>query len=154
MNQGAAATTAAEGRAEAMHPRPHRSLSDHTLAEAIVAAQEALADLQRSIDEMRADVQRRITDAGGTMLDNDQFLIELKPGPVSLDVGIIIAVKEQLSAENLAKCYTPAHQETIDVPEKWSLVQLNALARRYGVVARIVERARVPGRPRVVVERK
>ena len=147
MNQGTPATDA-ETRASGYLML--REMSDHTIAVAIIEADEAVAQHRRTADEFRAEFQRRITDSGGTMLDDPDFTIELKPGPVSLDVGIIVAVKEQLSEENLAKCYTPAHQETIDVPEKWSLVQLNALARRYGVVARIVERARVPGRPRVV----
>jgi len=40
------------------------------------------------------------------MLAVEGVTVELKPGPVSLDAGIIVAVKEHLSEENLAKCYT------------------------------------------------
>lgn len=39
---------------------------------------------------------------------------------------------EVLNGADLAKCYEPAHQETVDVEAKWDLVKLKPLARKYG----------------------
>ena len=152
MNQGAS-VTAAEARNE---PYSEPTLTDHALAEEILAAQERIADNESVLHALRIEVQRRIEDSGGTMLDDPDFKIELKPGPVTYDVGILVPLKEQLSEENLAKVYTSADdvRREMKVSDKWDGQQLNALARRFGVVARIVERARIPGRPKVVVERK
>ena len=155
MNQGAP-ETAAEARPDSMQPRPHLALSDHDLAEGIVDLDEAVDNLLRLRDEKRIELAHRITESGGTMLDDPDFTIELKPGPVSYDVGELVPLKEKLSEENLAKCFTSADdvRKRMKVSDKWDGQQLNALAGRYGDVARIVERARIPGRAKVVVERK
>ena len=133
----------------------YQDYTNHTLAIGIVTIQEALAAEQRTLDEFRAEVQRRIEAAGATMLDDDEFTIELKPGPTTWDVGILVALKEQLGPTWLDKVFKPDHREIIHVPDKWDGTQLNAVARKFGGdVAETVARARIPGRPQVIVKKR
>lgn len=131
------------------------SLSDHDLAEAIFDV-EGLIDAQiYRRDSLRLEVQRRIEAAGAKQLAVEGFHVELKPGPVTWDVGLLTALKEQLPTwGDLDKVFTAAHETTVIIPDKWNGTQLNAVARRLGGdVAATVARARIPGVPKVVVER-
>ena len=64
-------------------------------------------------------------------------------------------LKEILHAPDLASALTPAHQETIDVPDKWKTATVLSLAKKYGREAlAIVDQARIPGSPTVRVTRE
>jgi len=127
--------------------------SDHTLATTIMGCQANLDTLHRQVDRMKQELQNRIEGKGATMLADPEFSIELKQGVATFDAGIMVALKEELGESDLAKVLTPAHLET--VPEKWDGQQANAMARRYGgKVSEIVTKARIPGKPKLVVSRK
>lgn len=145
--------TAAEARGDEPYSEP--TLTDHALAEEIVAAQERIADNESVLHALRIEVQRRITDAGATMLADPDFTIELQPSSPTYDHGLLIALREWLTESEYDEAFTPAHEKQVPVPQRWDGGKLRKFERTYGgAVASIIERARIPGVPRVVVERK
>lgn len=163
MQQGAP-ETAAEARGE---PYSEPTLTDHALAEEILAAQERIADNESVLHALRIEVQRRIEDSGGTMLPDDEFEMKLEPGRiVDWETNHLIPLKEILTTADLKAIFTKEHDE--EVPEQvipahtvhhndaWANgVKLNAMARKYGDGALAhVARAGIRSDPKVVVARK
>lgn len=126
-----------------------------TLAMALEVHQEEIAKHQTQVDAIRAELLHRIRAEGGRALMDDTFQIEVKETSGGFNPSVLVQLKELLPTEDLVKAWTPAHEETVTVPEKWDGRTLVAYARKYGgKVAEVVERARLEGRQTLVVERK
>ena len=61
---------------------------------------------------------------------------------------------ELVPPEELAKGFTPAHEETRVVPDKWNMVKVKPWAKYGTAVALIIEGAAIPGTPRLVIKQK
>ena len=68
------------------------------------------------------------------------------------DPGKLAALREITDPRDLDGVYAPEHEETITVKEKWNMTRGRALARLGAEHQRIIEEARIPGRPTISVE--
>lgn len=125
----------------------------HALAEDLLDTREAIATLRQKAEELEALLLAAIRQQGGKALMDSEFRIEVKDGTPTYDESDLAPLLELLPDDEVAKVYEPAHP--VVVPAKWSGTQLNRLERTYGgEIARIIKRARIPGNPKLVVERK
>ena len=89
-----------------------------------------------------------------TSIPSESFICELTSRTQYDQLGFT-PLKEIFNDTDLPKCFTPAHIDSVDVPDKWSTQQVIALAKRYGDQAlRVVERAKSLGSPRLKFERR
>lgn len=132
------------------------SLTDHELAEAVVNTKETIARLRRALVVLESTIQQRIEATGGRELMDDQYRMALEPGTPSYDYGLLRALLEAgIPQPDLDKAFAPAHDETVQVADRWNGTQLNSLEKRFGGhVAEIIQRARIPGASRLVVEKR
>lgn len=131
----------------------YAAIETHTLAQAIAMEEQAERERHAALDQMRIEMRRRIEDSGGTELPDEEYRIALKPGTPTYDVAQMLPLLEMdIPAEDFDKAYSPRHQEWVDA--KWNGSGVNALERKYGDAARVIGFARVPGVPKVVVEKR
>lgn len=98
------------------------------LAAAKATMDEAIAH-HGHLDQMA--LQRAAT-AGATVLyGRDGLTYEVKT-TLEYDKTKAGPVLEHFTPEEKAKCFTPAHEETILVPDKHDMTQIKAAARRHG----------------------
>ena len=130
-------------------------------------AQEQLESFRMALNLLEREVKRRIQEAGGTMLPDDEIEMKLEPGRiVDVEPNHLVPLKEILTPGDLDLVFKDEHDEEVPewvipahvdhVPAKWAnLVKLNAMARKYGDRAlEHVARAGIRSDPKVVVERK
>ena len=103
-------------------------------------------------DRVDMEIQRRLTDRNATAIFDEDYTCTLETGTPTVDLGIMAGLKELLPPEILAEGYTPEHQEP--VAERWDLRKVNVWSKAGGEVARVIEEAKIPGRPRLVVKEK
>lgn len=133
----------------------YQEFDTHTLALALDANRQEQQALREAAQAIEAELFARIMDSGGTSLPDDDFKIELKHSSPTYDMNALTPLLEILPDDDKAKAYSPATTKVIDVPEKWSGTQLNALARRYGgEIAHRIEQAKIPGKAHLEVEPK
>ena len=70
------------------------------------------------------------------------------------DNGKLAALRELLPPEEIARAYTPAHEETRQVPESWDARVFRSWGKYGKDVAAIIERATIPGAPRLSIKAK
>ena len=127
--------------------------SDEKFLDQIDQAHEYATSYQELANRLEWVALNRMLDRGATAIPSSKFVCEKKV-EVTYDQTRFIPLKE-IFKEDLVKCWTPAHQETIMVPEKWDTTKLKALARRYGNEAlAIVESARTENPTGIKFERK
>jgi len=146
---------AAEEVYQALVLAPYQELADHALAAIVIAWETDVADLQGKLHEVRAEVQRRIEDAGGRQLAVEGFKVELVNDSPTYDYDRLIALREALEPDDWAKVHKDAYEKLTKVPAKFDGTQLRKVERDFGShVREIIEAARIPGRSHVVVERR
>ena len=106
------------------------------------------------LGRLEQEIQQRMTERGSTAIPSDIFKCDREQA-VSYNQAALTPLKEIFTEGDLASCLVLAHEETIQVEDKWATVKVKSLARRYGVEAeKVVEQARVPGASRVKFERR
>ena len=90
---------------------------------------------------------------GATVMDHPRYHVEVsRKTEWAKDKLYMLA--EFVPPDALAKAFTPAHEETITVAEKWDVRKVLPLA-KYGECAKaIIESARIEGAPKLHVEAK
>ena len=101
---------------------------------------------QDQADHIAFIIQQRMEAAGATVLDHPTCDVILAEGHASWDYSKLASLRELLPPDQLAKCYTPQHPETIVVPEKWNMTRAKALGRYGAHVKEVLAAARIPGR--------
>ena len=128
--------------------------NDHELVEGIVLAQEQVKQALEVRDRLTFEAERRMLERRATAIDHPDIECILKYPSPTYDYGILVALKKKMSDEELFKAYLPEHRETITVPEKWD-ARIFKGWRRFGrEVTDIIDRAVIPGQPRVQVRAK
>jgi len=67
------------------------------------------------------------------------------------DPAKLAALREITDPRDLEGIYTPEHQETITVKERWNMTAGRKLARLGADHQRTIEDARIPGRPTITI---
>ena len=115
----------------------------------------SIAYRERNQHEIEAELKRRMLADGATVLPDARYICELKTPTPKVDYAKLHALRELLPPDVIAEGYMPTHEETVLVPERWNMVQVNAWGRKYGTeVAAVIEGAKIPGEPRVSIKRK
>ena len=91
---------------------------------------------------------------GATAIPSDEYVCEMEVKN-TYDQASLTPLLEIFDRSELSKCYEPEHQETITVKAKWRTQQVIAAAKKRGTTAlAVVERARIPGAPRLKFQRR
>ena len=123
--------------------------SDESLLLAYSDLTVSIAAQQNIAGHYEQELLRRMAERGATSIPSTEFVCEVKQTDTYSQPGFT-PLREILSGMDLDTCFVPAHTERIQVADKWNTVKVKALARRYGDEAlAIVERARIPGAPRL-----
>jgi len=99
-------------------------------------------------------LQQRMEERGATAIPDEHYEVRLKEGSPTWDYGILGQLREIIPPDELAKGYTPEHEQTVMVPESWNMTKIKPLAKYGNDVATIIERARIPGRARLSIQPK
>jgi len=130
--------------------RPHRDKDDDSLLAAYSLVREAFSSIRRQSDSLEAEMHHRMRERCATSIPSERYQCE-STTVNSYDQSAFTPLKEFFNEPDLARCYTPERQEVQTVPAKWDTVKVLALGRRYGESAlAIIDRARVPGNPKLV----
>ena len=125
----------------------HQEWTDQTLLSAYAAHLNNIRLSQAESGHIQQELIRRMSERQATSIPSESFICELTVKD-TYDQVSFGPLKEILKEVDLATCYTPAHEETVQVPDRWQTVRVKALARRYGAEAQeVVDRARIPGAP-------
>lgn len=125
-------------------------LTDEQLLFGYAETKAEIAILTRRLGAYEQEIFGRLEERKAQAIPSVAYICEVKVAN-SYSQPMFTPFKELLNSLDLATCFTPAHQETVDKPDAWNTVKLLALAKRYGAEAlAIVERARMPGKATLV----
>ena len=105
-------------------------------------------------DRLELELRQRMEAEGATAIAHPDLLCELQYPSPTYDYGKLRGLAELVPPEELAKGFTPAHEETRVVPDKWNMVKIKPLAKYGAAVAEIIEGAAIPRTPRLVIKLK
>jgi hypothetical protein len=120
-----------------------------------------MEQLRAELDRVRGtwgryeqEVYRRMEETEATSLPSEIYICELVK-TAAYDQISFGPLKEVFHESDLKKCLTPAHTDTIQVPDKWTTATVKSLATKYGAEAlRIVDKARSEGRGKLTFARR
>ena len=120
------------------------TLDDDALLDCYATARMMLDYEKRALGMAEMEILHRMTERGATTIPSARYDCQRRD-KVEYDPAAFTPLKEIfVQPGDLERCWTPEHQETVTVPEKWSTVKVKAVAREYGDAAlAIVERARM-----------
>ena len=129
-------------------------LPDELLLECFDHYVEALKTFEGMKDRVEVELLRRMEEREATSIPSNTYEVKVTSKD-TYDQARFTPLKEVLFESDLLHCYTPAHEKTELVPEKWDTTKLKAACRKYGAQAlRTFEEAKIPGRPRLSVKAK
>jgi hypothetical protein len=105
-------------------------------------------------DRADMELRRRLEQRGATKIFDEDYTCTLEMGTPTIDLNIMAALKELLPPDVLAEGFTPEHDVTETVPDKWDLRKANTWMQAGGDVAEVIERAKIFRSPRLVVRAK
>ena len=106
------------------------------------------------MDRIEFELKRRMEADGATAIAHPLLTCELKTPSPAYDQGKLRGLAELVPPEILATGFTPAHPETIMVPDKWNATKFKAWVKYGDAVAQVISDAAIPGTPRVRITRK
>ena len=111
-------------------------------------------DSREQRQRVEMELQKRMRERGATAIPHESLDVRLDAGTPSLDPSIIMMAHEFLPPEIIDEAYTPAHEETVRVADRWDGRKV-ATWSKYGTeVAAIVKRAKVYGDARLRITEK
>ena len=127
---------------------------DAELLETYAETVKWLQEIRDYLGQLEQEIWRRMEERQATAIPDRTWTCEAKTRNTYPAMSLT-PLKEVFDTTDLADCYTPAHQEVVDVPEKWDVRKVVPLARRYGAQAlAIVERAKITERSGLKFDRK
>ena len=122
------------------------AMTDEALVDYLNIQQVAGEMAQNHIGHINMELMRRAAERGATTIyGKGQNFVVTQPN--EYDRTKLPPLLELLDPEAKGKCFIPAHQETVDVPDKWDMTQVKKYAKARGNEALdIVERATFAGR--------
>ena len=117
-------------------------------------ADQQLEQAKRTAGLIEQEIFRRADEQGATGIPSDVYECSIKVTN-TYDPSLLVPLKEVFTDSELKACYVPAHQETIDVAEKWNATQAWKAARKHGDKAlALLERAKTPRGRKLEFRRK
>ena len=106
------------------------------------------------IDRIEFELKRRMEADGATAIAHPTLEVKLISPSPTYDQGKLRGLAELVPPEILATGFTPAHPETIIVPDKWNAVKFKTWVKYGDAVTKVISDAAIPGTPRVRIKRK
>ena len=106
---------------------------------------------------IEVELKARMAEVGATVLLEGDCKADLVPSVPTWDYGKLRAIIELVppaAKTELDAAYVPAHEEVVQVAEKFNVTKLKPLAKYDIAIGRIIEDARLQGEPRIRVTRK
>lgn len=131
-----------------------RLAADDKLITLWLQQQEVLAETQAILYQVEDEMVRRMLERQAVAIPSELANVFLEVRD-TYDRTAFAPLKELLAPEDLERCWSPPYSEVVTHAEAWDTVKAKDVARRYGREAlEVVERARVPGRPKAKVVKK
>ena len=120
---------------------------------------DGIAKFRAQIDEARDFLSRyefqllkNMAAEGSTKYVNDDYEATVTT-PVTYDHAKLWKVRELVALKRLVQsgAFTPAHIETVNVPDSWNLTFWKPFAKEGQDIAKIIEAAKIPGAPKLRV---
>ena len=112
-------------------------LSDAHLLETYNASLETARAMRNDAGHAEQEMYRRMEERGAGSIPSETYVCEQKPKN-NYSQAAFVPLKEIFNDVDLASCWVAAHEEVVQVAEKWNTVKVKALARRYGDKAQAV----------------
>ena len=126
---------------------PLEQMDNLQLASYIYHAQRKAAEHREEADRASQVLIRRMDETGATAVDHPQLTVKLEMPSPTYDITKLRRLYEVAPKEEVDKAVTPAHDEVVHIPEKWSAVKFKPLL-KYGVeVFDVINAAMLPGGP-------
>jgi len=134
----------------------YEGCTDEELIRGWAADTEAVEGYKRNIYYIEREILSRLRGREATEMLHPDYEVRLKPEAPKYDVNRLIALRELLPPQVIEKAYTAAHQETIEVPDKWDGRVMREWPKRYGhEVRKVIDHAQLPEMaPKLVIKRK
>ena len=130
-------------------PVEFHTLEDADLVNRWVKAHKSIAELEERAGRIEMELTQRMEARGATAIEHPLYDVRLKEGPPAWDYAVLAGLREITEPAQLEGAYSPEHEETRVVPEKWNMVKAKALA-KFGLAHKgILERARIAGTHRL-----
>ena len=129
-------------------------VSDDELLASYVVLESGITDLVGRRDRIQQELERRMTERGATELPHPTIECVLKYPTPTVDTNKLMALNELLAPMTIEEGFTPEHTEARLVPAKFDMTVVNTWKKYGKEVADIIEGAKLPTRPRLVVKRK
>ena len=131
------------------------SLSDDELLSAWQLQTRHIKHLTEEQGHVEMLLRQRLLERGATEIPHPSLTVKLESRFGGYDLSRIQVLKELLPPDVIAEAYTPAHEETIQVPDKWDGRKLLGWPKRFGKeVAAVLEAAELPRAVRLVIQPK
>lgn len=128
--------------------------SDEALLNRYASHLDQKESIASELGRIEQEMHRRMNERQATAIHSEEFICG-KETKDSYSQPAFTPLKEIFYTEDLESCLIWAHEETVQVPDRWETTKVKALAKRYGKEALdIVERARIPGAPRLRLRRR
>ena len=122
---------------------------------------DAWAEADRSVrwwtedrDRLEFQIRLNMETDGATAIAHPTLTCELKAPSPTYDYGKLLGLAEFLPSDVLATGYIPMHFETVTVPDRWDARVFKTWVKYGAAVAQVIESARIPGTPRLVIKSK
>ena len=125
-------------------------LTNYSLVEEYADYQNDLARVQKTLGHLEQEIHARLDAASATALTDDDGVILVKrtPRTPDYDQGLLVALKEALTAEAYGESWVEGGIKETFVAARWDMRQVLKWARTLGKpVQDILDRARLPGKP-------
>ena len=107
-----------------------------------------------TLGRLEQEAYRRMEEKEATSIPSETYICEMETS-FKYDQPSFGPLKELFNDADLKKCLTPAHADTVQVPDKWTTATVKSLATKYGAEAlRIVDHARMETRGRLTFKRR
>ncbi len=131
----------------------YEALSTEQLVDEVGFLREALEPLAAKLSRVEYEIISRMDAEGATAVPHKTHVVKLERR-VTYDQGKLASLREVLPAEVHEAAWTPERQETRTVPGRWDMRKVAGL-KRYGAdVVEVIERAAIPGAPRLTIKLK
>ena len=124
-------------------PRPFLTYSDAALVQLRQEMLDAAKAHEEAKERIDMELLARMNERGAKGIPDAAYDVKMEEN-VTYDQAAFTPLKEVFLGDDLKTVYTPEHEETVTVKEKWDTVRVKAMASKYGDAAKlIVEQARL-----------
>ena len=132
---------------------PVQDATDDDLIIQWAVSNEARRAHQEAMSRVEIELTRRMQERGATAILNPLFEVKLEVS-FSLDAEVLRPLAELIPPDEWQRGYTEAHEETIQVAARADLRVVKGWTKYGAQIAGLIEKARVPGVPRLRIAPK